>query len=348
MHHTTRTTRRALIFALSLAASALLALSSAASADTLYSNGFEPGDPGTRDFYDSTTNAQGADITIVPNGEGTLGLTAPSGTHYAEITNVDDTYQAPPPSPGYGESVYTDYGAQANHNNGIVTNGPFYESTAYYINTSWAAASPNNNYQGFWIDTTPNMDPGYLDETNFRIVDTGNGSIGVQFVGLNGSGSTTITSSGWYTFKTTFENDGSGNVLNVMSVSDSLGNVVGSYAADSSLPFSALTGTNYGDWTTVWQDGFAGDVLGIDNVEVGSITPEPSIVVSLAGLAAAGLVLCVRRRKLFPRSGAIAHSGVSASCRKVSSTARLIRAGRCANAKTLASIRNRGPFAQFR
>ena len=250
---------------------------------TIYSNGFEPGDPGTADFYDSTTNTQGADITIVPSGGGTLGLTAASGNYYAEITNVHDTYQS-----GYGQSVYTNYGS----NTGIPISGPFYESTAYYINTGWAAASPNNNYAGFWIDTTPNTDPGFVDETNFRIIDTGNGQIGVTMVGLNGTGSATITTSGWYTFKTTFENDGSGNVLNNMSVTDSVGNVVGSYAADSSLPYADLTGTNYGDWTTVWQNGFAGDTLGIDDVQVGTV-PEPASL-SLLGL---GIPLLLKRRR---------------------------------------------------
>jgi len=245
-------------------------------ADTLiYSNGFESGQPGASDFYDSTTNTQGADITVVPSGGGTLHLTAASGNNYAEITNVDDTYQTV-----YGESVYTDYGAPT----GIPISGPFFESTAYYINTSWAAASPNDNYAGFWIDTTPNADPGYLDETNFRIIDTGNGQIGVNFVGLNGSGSATITTSGWYTFKTTFQNDGSGNVENVMSVIDSMGNVVGSFTSDSSLPIADLIGTNYGDWTTVWQDGFAGDTLGIDNVEVGSISTAPLPSAAFAGI----------------------------------------------------------------
>ena len=269
-------------------------------ATVLYSDGFEPGDPGTRDFYDSTTDTQGADITIVPSGGGTLHLTPASGNYYAEITNVPDTYQA-----GYGESVSTDYGYQYNGGTfspsiyGSYPNGPgiasnaFYESTAYYIDTTWAAASPDNNYVGFWIDTEPYNDPNYLDETNFRIVDTGNGQIGVNMVGLNGSGSATITTSGWYTFKTTFENDGSGNVLSNMSVSDSLGNVIGSFAADSSLPYADLSGTNYGDWTTVWQDGFANNVLGIDNVEVGTV-PEPA---SLSLLALGAPMLLRRRRR---------------------------------------------------
>jgi hypothetical protein len=273
-------------------------------AGVLYFNGFETGDPGTAHFYDSTTNAQGADITIVPSGGGTLHLTAPGGTHYAEITNVHDTYNFGQTGPsGYGESVLTDYGYQAN--GGTFTsgnpNGPgvasnaFYESTAYYIDTTWAAASANNNYQGFWIDTTPYSDPNFKDETNFRIVDTGNGQIGVQMVGLNGSGSATITQSGWYTFKTTFENDGSGNVLNNMSVSDSLGNTIGSFAADSSMPYADLGGTNYADWTTVWQNGFANDVLGIDNVQVGTVPEPASVGVLLVGGAA---VLMRRRRPL--------------------------------------------------
>jgi hypothetical protein len=265
-------------------------LSAFSRAGVIYSNGFEPGDPGTADFYDSTTNTQGADITVVPSGGGTLQLTAPQGTHYAEITNVHDTYNFGQVGPsGYGESVYTDYGAPT----GIPISGPFYESTAYYINTAWPAASANNNFAGFWIDTTPNNDPGYKDETNFRIIDTGSGQIGVQMVGLNGTGAATITTSGWYTFKTTFEDDGSGNVLNNMSIIDSLGNTLGSYAADSSLPVADLVGTNYGDWTTVWQNGFAGDVLGIDDVQVGTV-PEPA---SMGLICVGGAAILMRRKR---------------------------------------------------
>ena len=168
-----------------LAAIAALSLTGMAKATSLYSNGFETGDPGTRDIYDSTTNAQGGDITIVPSLGGTLGLTAASGNNYAEITNVDNTYQPAVPPPGgdgigYGQSIYTDYGAQA-LGHGVVTNSPFYESTAYYINTGWAAASADNNYTGFWIDQTPGDDGtivasgpeagltvGSLDESQFQ------------------------------------------------------------------------------------------------------------------------------------------------------------------------------------
>src|ERR1700691_2193262 len=102
---------------------AVASMTCAARAGRLYFNGFEPGQPGTSDFYDSTTGSQGEDITIVPSSGGVLGLTAPGGSNYAEITNVDDTY-----FPGYGESVYTDYGAQrlGLPSGGIAISGAFY------------------------------------------------------------------------------------------------------------------------------------------------------------------------------------------------------------------------------
>lgn len=58
------------------------------------------------------------------------------------------------------------------------------------------------------------------------------------------------------------------------------------------LAWSDLQGTNYGDWTTVWSDGFAGNTLDIDNVEVGTV-PEPASL-SLIGL---GLPMLLRRRR---------------------------------------------------
>jgi hypothetical protein len=269
-------------------------------AATLYSNGFETGDPGTRDFYASTPdNTQGADINIVSSGGGTLGLPAASGSNnYAEITNVENAYE-----PGYdGESVYTDYGAQAT-GNGVTTNGAFYESTDFYINTDWAP-NPAFLQSAFWIDTTPSTDPGGLDENNFRINVPGDGTVQVACaVGFPGTTGTvaTITSSGWYTFKTTFEDSG-GFVSNDLSVIDSLGNTIGSFTGVTTLPFADLTGTNYGDWVTRWDNGFgatmgpgengAADVLGIDNVEVGTV-PEPASL-SLIGL---GIPLLLRRRR---------------------------------------------------
>lgn len=320
------------------AAGLLFFTAAGASAQLLYQNSFEPGDPGAADFYDSTLNTPAAstpssvpgvsEMTVVSNGGGQLGLTAPDGTHYAEIANVDDTYL-----PGYGESVYTDYGYESTggaiaHPNGagISNNGqPFFESAEYYINTNWAAAGPDNNYVGFWIDTAPQGDggpatingypvpDGDLDETNFRIVDTGNGQIGVQFVGYGtaANAGVTITQSGWYTFKTTFDDD-NGLVANTLSVSDVNGNVLGSAFNDptayvntspQALAWSSLEGTNYGDWTTVWQDGFgattgpnengAADILGIDNVIVA--VPEPASF-SLLGVGA--LALLRRRRQV--------------------------------------------------
>lgn len=281
-------------------------------ATTLYSNGFEPTDPGTADFYDSTTGVQGANITVVPSGGGTLHLTAPQGSNYAEITNVDNAYQAAgADGVGYGQSVYTDYGYARNGGTfdpitgqptgpGIASNS-FFESTAYYIDTNWAAASADNNYEGFWVDTTPYSDSSYSDETNFRVIDNGSGTIVIEMVGLNGTSTADITASGWYTFKTTFQDNG-GFVANTLSVIDASGNTVGSLTQTSDMPFADLEGTNYGDWTTVWQNGFANDTLGIDDVEVGSLAMVPlpasawSGLALLGGLAAVGGIKRIRKQ----------------------------------------------------
>src|SRR5208282_556350 len=133
-----------------------------------------------------------------------------------EIYNTDNGYsnQAGPP-PGYGQSIYTDYG-YTRTGSGVVTNGAFYESTAYYINTNWAAPT-NSSVPAFWIDTTPSNDPNYLDETNFQVYVSGSGVVQV------GSAETTdplvnIATSGWYTFKTTFQEARNGTVMNIMSV----------------------------------------------------------------------------------------------------------------------------------
>ena len=69
---------------------------------------------------------------------------------------------------------------------------------------------------------------------------------------------------------------------------DSSDNVVGSTSQVSDLLWSDLTGTGYGDWTTVWQNGFANDTLGIDDVEVGSISAVPLPSSAWSGLALIG------------------------------------------------------------
>jgi hypothetical protein len=284
-------------------------------AGMLYFNGFEPGDPGTADFSDSTTNVQpppNSEMTIVPSGTG--GILAAGGNFYAQINNVPDAF-----SNGYGQSVATDYGYVRNGGTyvggaptgpGVANNGqPFYESTDYYIDPTWSApASAANDNIGFWIDTTPYNDPTYADETNFRVTNGGNGTINVQMVGYGTAiggvfPSINITTAGWYNFKTTFEDDG-GNVSNTLSVSDLGGTVLGSAFNDPGnynppagitgpLAWSDLQGTNYGDWTTVWSDGFAGNTLDIDNVEVGTV-PEPA---SLSLLALGAPMLLRRRRR---------------------------------------------------
>ena len=292
----------------------LLWMTAASQGGQLYFNGFEPGQPGTADFYDSTSNlpAVPPEITVLPTGTNGIPAASPGSNFYGQIKNVDDSYSIAFGYPlGYGESVLTDYGATRNGNPtgpGVATSGAFYESTAYYISTAWSTSVAPNPNEGFWIDTTPYNDPNFGDETNFRVSDGGSGSINVQLVGYGTAAaggsfpSLNITKSGWYTFKTTFE-DAGGYVGNTLSVLDANGNVIGSafndpanYGATPPAPplqFSDLQGTNYGDWTTVWSNGFANDTLAIDDVTVGTV-PEPGTL-SLIGIGCAAFLR--RRRK---------------------------------------------------
>ena len=73
----------------------------------------------------------------------------------------------------------------------------------------------------------------------------------------------------------TFAQGTSGFVENDMSVFDPGNNQVGTTHYVSTMAASELGGNDYGDWTTVWQNGFAGDVLAIDNVQTGAV-PEPA------------------------------------------------------------------------
>jgi hypothetical protein len=300
-------------FAASLGIAApLWIMSGVGHAGVLYFNGFEPGQPGTADFYDGTTSLPAVlpEMTIVPNGGGQLGLTAASGSFYAEVENQpgtsdEDGVQTPgyDPSHNYGNSVFTDYGAQRLYGpntaqSGVATSGPFYESSAIYLNTSWAPPS-YAPAPAFWIDTTPNNSTGgvWNDETNFRVSETTPGNITVQLCSASQSGTVvSIPSSGWYTFETTYEESMDGSITNDLSVIDAGGDVLGSWtSADESDQFSTITGTNYGEFVSNWRNGFANNVLGIDNIEVGTV-PEPASF-SLMGVGALALL---RRRRRTP------------------------------------------------
>src|SRR6202012_2316130 len=143
-------------------------------------------------------------------------------------------------------------------------------------NTAWASSGKAPGDPGaFYIDTAPanptvSLDTDYSDETQFVVSDGGNGTIDVQVLGASGTAVGTqtplvISTSGWFTFKTTFQEDASGNVENVLSVLNASGTTLDSVVIDDpNMSYSNLEGPAYGDWTTIWTDGFANDQVGID------------------------------------------------------------------------------------
>ena len=215
-------------------------------------------------------------ITRVQSGGGTLSLPASSGGYYAEITNLDNGYGD---GTNVGEAGSSYYGAGSGGNS--VYNGPFYQSIDVYINANWAPAT-TSGVASFWIDMTPyhaNPD-NYGAEHNFHLTALGT-SVTVSVDG-DGSPMATITSSGWYSFVMTYSKDANPAnpvITNMMVYHANTLNQVGStattYANSPGGPFpsSALGGSGY-VWLTVWQNGFANDILGIDNVNTGLLPYE--------------------------------------------------------------------------
>jgi hypothetical protein len=216
----------------------------------------------TGDWTD-ITGTPGAGIARVASGGGVLGVSSASGAYHAEITNEYDTYS---PGYGFGEYSYFGYATQPPYP------GNFSQSVSVYIFANWPVASPDNNGQGFWLDMQPgNPDPNNSGaEHNFRFTPSGT----AVAVSVDGQGTpiATITTSGWYNFQMTYQKGSlpTDLVTTNMNVFDSNGNLVGTTTVLSNSPGGPLysqdlQGPGY-VWITVWADGWAGDVLGIDDV----------------------------------------------------------------------------------
>jgi hypothetical protein len=229
---------------------------------TLSFQGFET-DTGD---WNPTINSQQQPVTTtfrVASGGGVLGLQAADGNYYAEVHNLDDDFET-----GFGDSGYTLFGFATQP---AYPGGDFSQSIKMYVNANWPVALYGG--PGVWIDETPGSPSGnYGGEHNFRLTPTGT----AVDVYIDGQPSiATIATSGWYNFQMTFQktgycNDTYGYVTTIMTVFDSSGNVVGTpttVCANSPggpLNSGDLLGPGY-IWITVWPDGWAGDVLGIDD-----------------------------------------------------------------------------------
>jgi hypothetical protein len=123
-----------------------------------------------------------------------------------------------------------------------------------------------------WIDETPTSPPGnYGAEHNFRITPTGSASVEI-FVDGQGTPIETITTSGWYVFQMTYRKGAQPTdlVSTDMNVFDSNNNLLGTTTVMSNSPGGPLLSQDLGGpgyvWITVWPNGWANDVLAIDNV----------------------------------------------------------------------------------
>ena len=219
--------------------------------------------PGLQAFEVDTagwTATQG--ITRVASGSGTLGVPASAGGYYAEVQNKLDAYQA-----GYGDAGFSYFGGK-----GTEYKGDFYQAIDVYVDAKWAPAA-NPGVDGFWIDMTPyHADPdNYGAEHNFRLRATGN-QVDVR-IDAQTNPIASITESGWYTFLMTFQKGVVADepVVTQMVILNAQHATVGSAAVAATSPggpFKSkdLLGNGY-VWITVWQNGFAGDTLAIDNLK---------------------------------------------------------------------------------
>jgi len=215
-----------------------------------------------------------AGITRVASGGGTLHLPSSSGNYYAELLNLHDGYGYP----GFGDGGYSFYGGEDS-----TYHGSFYQAIDVYINVNWTpAAFPWA--ESFWIDMTPyHADPNnYGAEHNFRVKALG-GSVAV-YVDGQATPMATLTSSGWYTFQMIWRKAANPTdpVITDMVVFDAAQSLAGTttvYATSPGGPFLSqdLRGNGY-VWITVWQNGFANDVLALDNVRTGLVGPTISSI----------------------------------------------------------------------
>ncbi len=201
-------------------------------------------------------------------------LPAASGNYYAEVHNIDNDY-----IPGYyGDSGYSFFGFATPP----AYPGDFSQSIKMYVFANWPVALYSG--PGVWIDESPgNSNTGnYGGEHNFRLTPTGS-AVGV-FVDGQASPIATITKSGWYNFQMTFQKGAHPtDLVNTnMNVFDPSGTLIGTTTVVSNSPGGPLLsqdlmGPGY-VWITVWPNGWANDVLAIDDVSADLLTAPPYFV----------------------------------------------------------------------
>ena len=260
----------------------IVGISTIAQADTNYFNGFEnAGD-------ESAWIADGAPAVRAATNSDPYSVGSAGGNYHATVTNDDDDYQ-----PGYGTGGYTYFGGKV-----ATYPGPFSQSMAIYINADWAAPT-NASTDAFWLDMSPSNTSGTSDydaEHDFAFFANGS-SVSVEADNGNGPTLADITTSGWYTFQMSYQKGATGSspIETTLSVLGPGNTVLGSTTLDGGAS-SALGGNGYA-WLTVWQNGFAGDHLDIDNLQTSSTPLPASAWGGLMLLGGLGVVRLLKHRR---------------------------------------------------
>jgi hypothetical protein len=243
----------------------LLAVSAALAA-TLFLQGFETDTSG---WFDDSNGGLGS-ITREPsgytNGGGYAnGIASAAGSFHARLSSTDcvDDF-----GPGTDcEGPFTLWGT--NGAGAVFPSGGYVTEVAIYLDVAWASTHPDLRFD--WDSAINNSSGGFLSDFVFNAGTTPVGYTGgpgfVIGASPNAFRNSTfpenpcpnpsappntcrtpvlITSSGWYTFRHSFHNDGSGNLAVDLTILNSSANVVTSWTIYQGFLLSNVGGTAYG------------------------------------------------------------------------------------------------------
>ncbi len=271
-----------------------LALVSSASAQVLWTQGFESNTTGWFDDSDDGWSGYGS-ITAVSSGGGNLGLTASAGSAYAEVTQGSVLQNLAGGLSNY-VGPQSNFGGYSNTWPGGLT-----ASLDVYLDTTWSAG------EGFDYSVAINGSDGeHLRDFIFHVtMDTSTGSLLI-----GGSNNTnfdpkqnlengdyyTVTASGWYTFEHVFREADDGSLavdLNLRSASGSLLYFTTTRNNPADLIASVVGGNRYA-WLTNID---IAEGLAIDNQSLQvSAVPEPATTAAIGGVLCLGFAFLRRRR----------------------------------------------------
>ncbi len=231
-------------------------------------DGFENGDLGTFNSYNST-------YTIT----GTSGGVSPATGSYMAV--VDSSTASP-------TGVYTYFGGKADEFGGGFTGSmDIYvdvTDSGYAFDLSFAATKQDNNHLRDFIF--------HVGMVNGSMLVTGSNNTDAVFnpyllTNPDSNNSYTIGASGWYTFQADFYDHGDGTLAVDLNLINSAGGLLWTETRNTSADLiSTIVGGNRYGWFTFIDT----DALAIDNV---TMVPEPATM----GLLSLGALVLRRKRK---------------------------------------------------